>query len=79
MRIEKETEVTIKVKIGYVWPDDFEDDFGKPTLTEEEFRTHTLVEDGIVAQEIILDLWEKVYDLLQASEVTVRDLGIVQE
>ncbi len=79
MRIEKETEVTIKVKIGYVWPDDFQDEFGKTYVSEEHFRFMNLVEDVVVAEEILADSYGNIHDLFQASEVTVRDLGIVQE
>ncbi len=79
MRIEKETEVTIKVRIGYVWPDDFLDEFGKVYLSEKVFRTHDLVEDQIVAEEILADSFGNIHDLFQAAEVTVRDLGIVRE
>ena len=80
MRIEKETEVTIKVKIGYVWPDDFQDEFGKTYLSEDEFRNNPLVEDTFVAEEILSDSFGNIHDLfVQASDVTVRELGIVQE
>ena len=75
MRIEKETEVTIKVKIGWVWPDDFQDKFH---ISEESFRNEFTVDDDH-ARELIMVLWEKSSDLLQASEVTIQDLGIVQE
>ncbi len=80
MRIEKETEVTIKVRIGYVWPDDFQDEFGKTYLSEDDFRNKDLIEDAFVAEEIINDSYGTIHDLfVQASEVTVRELGIVQE
>ncbi len=77
MRIEKEAEVTIKVRIAYVWPDDFEDDSHNPTMTEEEFRAW----DSYVswAPEIVVETYSNVPDLMQAAEVTVRDRGVVQE
>ncbi len=79
MRIEKETEVTIKVKIGYVYPDDFTDEFGEVYLSEEEFRNNPLVEDTFVAEEILSDSYGSYRDLFRAGEVTLTELGIVQE
>ncbi len=79
MRIEKETEVTIKVKIGYVWPDDFKDKFGNNYIRENTFRSQPMIENATEAEEVLANLYANLYDLFQASEVTVRDLGIVQE
>ena len=92
MRIEKETEVTIKVRIGYVWPDDFESETGvyeygnlyhgtrkfRTTISGTEFVAQDMMTPE-QAQELIMVLWEKSSDLLQASEITIQDLGIVQE
>ncbi len=76
MRIEKETEVTIKIRIGFVWPDDFQD---KYHMSEDSFRNTDMIPDTETARELIMVLWEKSSDLVQAAEVTVRDLGVVQE
>ena len=80
MRIEKETEVTIKVKIGYVWPDDFRTGSGTETLIKEStFRSQPMVADSTEAEEVLMNLYANVSDLLQAAEISVRDLGIITE
>jgi hypothetical protein len=85
MRIEKETEVTIKVKIGYVFPDDFieryTDDPNKTRvqIRENTFRTQPMIESAEEAEEVLLNLYANVSDLLQASEITVQDMGIIRE
>ncbi len=80
MRIEKETEVTIKVKIGYVYPDDFMTSGNESVPDEEWFRNEFLpLQDPVVRDEIIVSLWERTSRLLQDAEVSVRDLGVVQE
>ncbi len=79
MRIERETEVTIKVRIGYVWPDDFQDEFGKTYLSEDDFRSGDLIEAPVVAKEILEDTVGTLPNLFEQAEVTIQDLGIVQE
>ena len=85
MRIEKETEVTIKVKIGYVFPDDFIEHYGydpekiRVLIRENTFRTQPMIASSEEAVEVLMNVYANVSDLLQSAEITVQDLGIVQE
>ncbi len=76
MRIEKDTEVTIKVRIGYVWPDDFED---KYHISEESFRNTEQIPDPETARDLLMNMYENSADLLQFATITVQDMGIVRE
>ncbi len=85
MRIERETEVTIKVKIGYVWPDDFESESGvyqyntfRTTQSASEFVNSELLTPE-QARDLIMNMYEKSSDLLQFADISVRDMGIVRE
>ena len=79
MRIEKETEVTIKVKIGYVWPDNVIPIEMGTLIKESTFRSQPMVADSTEAEEVLMNLYANVSDLLQAAEISVRDLGIITE